>query len=327
MKQKYVGLDLGSSNLIIYTSNKGIIFNEPNVIALNNLTNKVECIGYLALKMLGKETDKISVHKPMENGVLSSITMQTLLIKQVLKEKRCKNLLNGANLIVSTPSKLTEVNKLSIKKLAKNLEVKSLELVPQSILALYSSSNWQTNSRGNFIVTIGGGCTDMSITSGITPIISKTCPFSGKMLDEAISRHLRKKHRLIIGEKTSEYIKMKIGSLEQFPENRLLEVSGKDIVTSLPSSVVISTIEIKQAITPYLNILIENITDCLEITPSEIASDIIESGIAISGGSSILGGIREYLENNLNITVRVLSDPSYSVINGIKNFIYQKSKK
>ena len=326
MKKKYIGIDLGSSNIIIYNNQKGIIYNEPNVVAIDNKTGKVINGGYLALKMLGKENNSVSVYRPVSNGVINSISLMTLLLKFIAKEKRNKNLFKKSFLVISTPSELTEVNILSLKKIAKNLEARSIILKSQSILALYGSNQSQVNSRGNLIVTIGGGCSDISVTSGSDSLISKTSTFSGKKIDEAICRHIRKKHKLIIGEKTSEYIKMKIGSLEQFPENRLLEVSGKDIITSLPSSVIISTIEIKQAIVPVISELVEAITDCLELTPSEIASDIIESGIIICGGTSILNGIREYLESNLNTTVRVLSDPSYSVINGIKNFIHQIAK-
>ena len=177
------------------------------------------------------------------------------------------------------------------------------------------------------VITLGGGYSDILIASGNKVLISKSSSFSGRQIDLAITRHLRKKHQLIIGDKTSEYIKMKIGSLEQFPENRLIEVSGRDIATALPKSVIISTMEIKQAISSTPVTLLESITDCLELTNPEVAADIIESGIIICGGSSLLGGIRDYLESHLNITVRLASDPAYTVVNGIKNYIHLMSNK
>lgn len=327
MKHKYVGIDLGSSNLIIYIPGKGIIYNEPNVVAYNQASNRVVATGYLALRMLGKEPENVRVVRPVNHGVISSISKETLLIKAILKVKKHRRLIKNAHLIVSAPSEMSEVNMLSLKKIAKNFDAKSIEIKSQSYLALLGCESSDTSTRGNLIVTIGGGCSDISVTSGTKLLISRTSSFCGKDIDEAISRHLRKKHRLIIGEKTCEYIKMKIGSLEQFPENRLLEVSGRDLVTSLPNSIIISTIEIKQVITPIIAPLIESITDCLEITPPEIASDVIDSGIMICGGSASLGGIREYLENNLNITVRVVADPAYAVMNGIKNVIHQSRAK
>ena len=324
MKHKMVGIDLGSSNLIIYTPSKGIVFNEPNYISVNLKTKKVVSTGYLALKMQGKEMENVQVFNPVNNGLISSISMESLLIKTIIIEKNIKKSFKNAKLIISSCSDLNEVNILSLKKLAKNLDVESVEFFPQSYLALLGCDNGDISSRGNLVVTLGGGCSDICVTSGTKLLISKTSSFSGKKVDEAITRHLRKKHHLIIGEKTSEYIKMKIGSVEQFPENRLLEVSGRDLVSSLPSSVVISTVEIKQVIASCIKPLIEDITDCLEITPPEISSDIIESGIIICGGMSILGGMREYLESNLNIAIRVASDPTYSVINGIKNVVHQR---
>jgi len=322
VKQKYVGIDLGSSNLIVYQPNKGIIFNEPNIVSYHVTTKKAVAIGYMALKMLGKEPENVEVCRPVKDGVIASIGMQTLLLKQVLKEKHCKKLLKGANLVVSVPSQMSEVNVRSVKKLAKDFDVRSVDLQAQSYLTLLGMDSSITGSQGNLVVTLGGGCSDITVASGTRLLISRTCSFSGRKLDEAITRHLRKKHHLIIGDKTSEYIKMKIGSLEQFPENRLLEVSGRDLITGLPNSVVISTIEIKQAILPCLSPLVDMITDCLEMTPPEVSADIIESGIVIAGGGSLLGGIREYLESNLNVAVRVASDSAYAVVNGIRNYIH-----
>lgn len=324
MKSKIIGIDLGSSNLIIYIPSKGIIFNEPSVVAINKQNNKVYNVGYLALKLLGKETDNIEVYRPIKKGVIHSIEKLTKLIQYALKT----NKVNAKNhtLLVSSPSEISEVETLAIKKLAKNLEASGLEIQSQTYLSLLGSLNSSSTSRGNFVVTLGGGCSDIAVFSGTKLLISKTSTFSGTKLDEAISRHLRKKHHILIGEKTSEYIKMKIGSLEQFPENRLLEVSGKDIVTSLPKSVIISTLEIKQTILSCITPLLEAITDCLELTPPEIASDIIESGIVICGGGSLLAGIRSYLESSLNINVRISNEPTYAVINGMKNLIHSLKK-
>ena len=158
----------------------------------------------------------------------------------------------------------------------------------------------------------------MAVLTNGKVIISKSLNFSGRILDEVIIRHLRKNHHLIIGSKTAEYIKMKIGSVESFPENRLLEVSGIDIVSSLPHSVVISTSELKNSLVACLNPLVDALTDCLELIHPEIASELIESGLVISGGTSLLGGLREYLENSLNISVRIAMEPTNTVANGMK---------
>jgi rod shape-determining protein MreB len=327
MKNKYIGVDLGSSDLLIYIPSKGIVYNEPNIVAYDANSKKVIESGYLALKMAGKEQNNIHVTRPIENGTVSSISKQVLLFKHVLNQIKKPKLFIGSTVVVSVPSELNEVNILAIKKIFKDLGAEDVELLSQSYLALIGAESITTTSRGNMLVTIGGGCSDVVVTSGANILISKRSSFSGKILDTAITRHLRKKHQLIIGDKTSEYVKMKIGSLEPFPENRLLEVSGRDLVTALPKSVIISTMEVKQAIVPALSSLLETITDCLESINPEVSSDIIESGIIICGGGALLGGLRDYLESHLNITVRLSSEPTYAVINGIKNYIISNSKK
>lgn len=327
MKNKYVGVDLGSSNLIIYLPSKGIIYNEPNIVAIDNQAKKVLDVGYLALKMAGKEQGHVEVVRPIENGVVSSITKAVILFNEILKNIKKTKLFEKTTVVVSIPSELNEVNILAIKKIFKDLGASDIELVTQSYLALFGLENIATSTRGNMLVTIGGGCSDIVISAGTNILVNKRSSFSGKSVDYAITRYLRKKHQLLIGDKTSEYIKMKIGSLESFPENRLLEVAGRDLITALPKSVIISTMEIKQAITPTVNTLLETITDCLELTNPEVSSDIIESGIIICGGGALLGGLRDYLESHLNIVVRLSSEPTYSVINGIKNYILLDPKK
>ena len=259
--------------------------------------------------------------------MVSSITKAVILFNEILKNIKKTKLFEKTTVVVSIPSELNEVNILAIKKIFKDLGASDIELVTQSYLALFGLENIATSTRGNMLVTIGGGCSDIVISAGTNILVNKRSSFSGKSVDYAITRYLRKKHQLLIGDKTSEYIKMKIGSLESFPENRLLEVAGRDLITALPKSVIISTMEIKQAITPTVNTLLETITDCLELTNPEVSSDIIESGIIICGGGALLGGLRDYLESHLNIVVRLSSEPTYSVINGIKNYILLDPKK
>jgi rod shape-determining protein MreB len=329
MSKNYIGIDLGSSNIIIYVPSKGIVFNEPNVVALDNTQErnekKVKAIGYMALKMVGKEDANTEVIRPVRNGYVESVTGLTFLLEHIFKAQKIS--VKKTTLVVSMPSEVSEVDIMAIKKVAKNIGFESFETKPESFLAGLSSSLTAGASRGNMVITLGGGCSDISVLSGDKQLLYKTSSFSGRKIDEAIARHIRKTHHLIIGEKTAEYIKLKIGSLEPFPENRLLEVTGKDIVTSLPHSVIVSTTEITQVITPLVAPLIDNISDCLELTPPEIASDIIEGGIVITGGLAILAGMRDYLESSLNVAVRIATDPTYSVINGIKYLIHELREK
>jgi rod shape-determining protein MreB len=321
MSKNYIGIDLGSSNLIIYVPSKGIVYNEPNVICLSKKDKKVIATGYMALKMTGKENQDSEVIRPVKKGYIVSVTALTYLLESIFKTLKINP--KKSILIASTPSDVSEVNIMALKKIASNLHFDGVGYRGESFLAGLSSSLTGGTSRGNLVITLGGGCSDISVLAGDSQFLFRTSSFSGKKIDDAIARHIRKTHHIIIGDKTAEYIKLKIASLEAFPENRLLEVTGKDIVTSLPHSIIISTAEITQVITPLLQPLVDDISDCLELTPPEIASDIIEGGIVITGGLSILAGMRDSLESALNVSVRIAADPTYSVINGIKYLIHE----
>jgi rod shape-determining protein MreB len=321
--KKFIGIDLGSSSTIVYVPKKGIIYNEPTVVAINTEKNKVESYGYLAFKLLGKEQDPIKVVRPVKNGVINDGPAAVKFLKAVLKELKLTNVAKSANIILSCPSEYSQIEQSALRNVARKLDMKNVTIHTSSYLSALGGIQDGAANRAAFICNIGGGLTDMSVLTNGKVIISKSLNFSGKILDDAIIRHLRKNHHLIIGSKTAEYIKMKIGSVEAFPENRLLEVSGIDFVSSLPHSVVISTSEIKSTLTSCLLPLVDALTDCLELIPPEVASELIESGLVISGGCSLLGGLREYLENALNISVRIAMEPVNTVANGMKIVAHQ----
>jgi len=321
--KRVIGIDFGTTKTSIYVSKKGVIYNEPTVIAINKDTKKVINAGYLAFKLLGKAPDNIKVIQPLRNGVVSHIPAATLYLETVLKDLKLKPYLRSAQVIVSLPSELTQVEENALRLVMKNLRVKDLVLKTQGYLAAIGGNKDGAAVKGTIAVNIGGGITDISVLSNGEVLLCHTSSFSGNTIDQRLIRFLRKNHHLIISKKTAEYIKMKIGSVEPYPENRLLEISGIDVVSSLPHSVVISTQEIKSCIVETLQPLIDDIVDCLEMTPPEVASDIIQSGVLISGGSALLTGMRDYLETALNISVRLSSNPSDSVMEGIRILAHQ----
>ena len=325
--KKVLGIDLGSSSTIIYLPKKGIIYNEPTIVAINTDNSKVDSYGYLAFKLLGKAQDPIKVVRPVKNGVINDGPATVNFLKCVLKELKLTRYAKGATVIFSCPSEFSQIEQSALRNVARKLDFKNVQYKTSSYLSALGGIQDNAVNKSAFVCNIGGGLTDMSVLTGGNVIISKSLNFSGRILDEAIIRHLRKNHHLIIGTKTAEYIKMKIGSVEAFPENRLLEISGIDLVSSLPHSVVISTSELKSALVNCLSPLVDALTDCLELTPPEIASELIESGLVISGGTALLNGLREYLENALNISVRVAMEPTNTVANGMKILAHQLNSK
>ena len=325
--KKVLGIDLGSSSTIIYLPKKGIVYNEPTVIAINKDHGKVDSYGYLAFKQLGKAQDPIKVIRPVQNGVINDGPAAVSFLKQVLKELKLTKYAKRATVIFSCPSEFSQIEQSALRNVARKLDCRNVQFHTSSYLSALGGIQDSAAKKAAFVCNIGGGLTDISVLTGGNVIISKSLNFSGRLLDEAIIRHLRKNHHLIIGTKTAEYIKMKIGSVEAFPENRLLEVSGIDLVSSLPHSVVISTSELKTSLVNCLSPLVDALTDCLELTPPEIASELIESGLVLSGGTSLLNGLREYLENALNISVRVAMEPTNTVANGMKILAHQLNSK
>lgn len=325
--KKIVGISLGTSNTIIYVPKKGIVFNEPTVIAFNKENNKVESYGYLAFKLLGKTNSSIEVIKPMKNGVIANGPATLSFLTAIFNDLKLNRYVKNSTLIFSCPSELTQIEKSALRNVARKLKCEDVIIKSSSYFTAIGGNKDGAANKGTLVLNIGGGISDISILTNGEAIISKSCSFSGQKLDNAIIRHLRKNHHILIGTKTAEYIKMKIGSVEFFPENRLLEVSGIDIVSSLPHSVVISTAEIKSCILPCFQVLIDTLLDCLELTPPEVASDLIESGLLVAGGGALLAGIREYLENALNMTIRILPEPGSAVIQGIKILMHQELSK
>lgn len=317
--KKFIGIDLGTSNTFIYVSGRGIIFSEPSAIAFDTKTSEVLEIGYHAAKLIGRTNDSIEVIKPIQRGVPARMNPTINLIRKALKKADVKSL-NNYKILFAIPCDITPIEKKALNEIAIQLGAEEVVFESQAKLALIGSGVSLKENRGNMHINLGAGTSNIIITSGEQILVSKSSVFCGNLVDEAILRYLRKQRHLIVGSKTAEFIKMKIGSLELTPENRLLEVSGRDILTSLPHNVNISTNEVRNILLPLAELLIDNINDALVLTPPELASDINENGVVISGGTSLLAGMREYIEKRINIPVRLAPDPVAAVINGMKQY-------
>lgn len=322
--KKFIGIDFGTANTFIYVSGKGVVFSEPTVIAIDIKSTDVLEIGYLASKMIGRNPETIDVLKPVQRGVPARLNPSVNFIKTALKRcgvKSCK----GYEILFSTPSDITPLEKMNLKEIANKLNCEKVVFENQAKLASLGSGLTYKDNRGVLHINLGAGTSNVVVLTGKSVLVNKSSLFSGNLIDEAILRYLRKQRHILVGNKTAEFIKMKIGSVELSPENRLLEVSGRDILTSLPHNVTISTNEVRNILIPLVDLLVDIIADALTLTPPELASDINEGGVIISGGGALLAGIREYIEAKINIPVRIAPDPVGAVANGMAN--YQKENK
>ena len=317
--KKIIGIDFGTANTLIYVEGRGIIFSEPTVIAFDVKTNKVVEIGYLASKMIGRSPENIDVIKPIGRGVPSRMNPAIAFLREAFKRNNIKSL-KSYTVLFSTPSDITPIEKKSFIDIVNHLGCKDVIFENQAKLASLGSGISFKDNRGTMHINIGAGTTNIVVLSGSQMIISRSSIFCGNMIDEIILRYLRKQRHLIVGSKAAEFIKMKIGSVEAKPENRLLEISGRDILTSLPHNVNISTSQVKNVLMPFAEQLIDSISDALTLIPPELASDINENGVVISGGTALLAGMREFIENSINIQVRLSPDPIAAVTKGMINY-------
>lgn len=316
--RKTISIDLGTVNTQVFVPNHGVIFNEPTCIALDAKTNHTHLIGYEASKLIGRTPDGIKIVSPLQHSVISDLDATLKFIKAIFKLSRQRVSLKRCNLIISSPSQITPVERSTFVTLGTRLGASKVIVENKAKLAAIGSGLDVNSSKGSMIVDVGGGTTDVCVVSIGEVVVAKSIISAGLSIDENIIRYMRVNHHLKIGEKNAEYIKMKIGTVEEKPENRLLQISGVNIETSLPHSVIITTAAISEVIKPTIDDIIDCVRDTLFITPPALAGDIVESGIVISGGVSLLAGMRECLEKRLNVPVRISSDPLSSVIEGAR---------
>ncbi len=318
MFNKSIAIDLGTSNTVVYIKPNGIIFNEPTCIAVNESNNHTYAVGYEAAKLIGRTPQGIKIINPIKNGAIADLDATAQFISTIFRFTKHARHLKRANLLITAHSNLTLVEVSVLKQLGKKLGCKKITIEDKAKMAAIGSDVDVNSSKGSMIVDIGGGTTDVCVLSVGKVSVAKSIPNAGQMIDEAIVRYMRINHHIKIGNKNAEYIKMKIGSVGDNYENRLLQVSGVSIETSLPHSVIINTQSITEVIKPIIQVIVDVVRDTLFITPPELAGDIVENGIALTGGVALLNGLRETLEKELNVPVRITADPLLSTIEGCK---------
>ena len=318
MFNKSIAIDLGTRNTVIYIKPNGIIFNEPTCIAVNESNNHTYAVGYEAAKLIGRTPQGIKIINPIKNGAIADLDATAQFISTIFRFTKHTRNLKRANLLITAHSNLTPVEVNVLKQLGKKLGCRKIIIEDKAKMAAIGSDVDVNSSKGSMIVDIGGGTTDVCVLSVGKVSVAKSIPNAGQMIDEAIVRYMRINHHIKIGNKNAEYIKMKIGSVGDNYENRLLQVSGVSIETSLPHSVIINTQSISEVIKPIIQVIVDVVRDTLFITPPELAGDIVENGIALTGGVALLSGLRETLEKELNVPVRITADPLLSTIEGCK---------
>ncbi len=311
-----VGIDLGTSNVLVYVKGKGVVINEPSVVAINTDTDEILAVGEDARQMLGRTPSNIIAVRPLRDGVISNYDITERMIKYFIRKICGSNRFSKSKIIVSVPSGITEVEKRAITEAATQAGGKEVYLIEEPVAAAIGASLDIASPEGVMIIDIGGGTTDIAVISLGGIVTSALIKIAGDKFDEAIIKYVRKEHNLYIGERTAEEIKMTIGSAYQREKEVVMECRGRDLVTGLPISVKVTSTEIQGALDESLQIICAAVHEVLERTPPELSADISISGIVINGGGALLYGIDKRIEKSTGIKVTITEEPKSCVAIG-----------
>ena len=315
MFSPYLGIDLGTTNILVYLKGKGIVFDEPSVVAKNIKKNKVIAIGKEALDMVGRTPINISTSRPMQNGVISEYSTTKQMLTYLLN-KICGNSLFKPTIVVAVPSKITQVEKRAFRNCALESGVKDIYIIEEPWAAAIGSGLNINEPGGNMIVDIGGGTCDIAVISLNGIVLSDSIRIGGNTFNELIKNYIRKTHNLLIGDPMSEQVKINIGSAYNNDKDLEMEVKGRDLIEGNPKTIIIKSSDIREVLTDPLLKICQKVKEILEQTPPDLCGDIIERGILLTGGSSQLRGLNKLIFEHTNVPVHLAEDPLHCVILG-----------
>lgn len=308
---KDMGIDLGTANTLVYVKGKGILLREPSVVAINTTTKKTLAVGTEAKQMIGRTPGNITAIRPMKDGVIADFDITQTMLKTFIEKVTSKSSFTSPRIIVCFPSGVTEVERRAIEEATKQAGAREVLLMEEPMAAAIGAGLPVDEPTGSMIVDIGGGTTEIAIISLGGIVTSKSLRVAGDELDHAIVSYIKKGHNLTIGERTSENIKMELGSAfkDEEEEERKMDIKGRDIMTGLPKTIEISEEQIREALREPIALIIESIKTTLEKTPPELAADIMDKGIMLTGGGALLRGIDELISKETHIPVHISESP------------------
>lgn len=316
-----IGIDLGTASILVYLKGKGVVLKEPSVVAFDRDTNKIKAIGEEARLMIGRTPGNIVAVRPLRQGVISDYTVTEKMLKHFIQKAMGKRTFKKPRISVCVPSGVTEVEKKAVEDATYQAGAREVAIIEEPIAAAIGAGIDITRPCGNMIVDIGGGTTDIAVISLGGTVVSTSVKIAGDDFDEAIVRYMRKKHNLLIGERTAEDIKIKIGSAFKRPEVATLEVRGRNLVTGLPKTITVTSEETEEALKETTSQIVEAVHSVLEKTPPELAADIADRGIVLTGGGCLLQGLEELIEEKTGINTMTAEDPMTAVAMGTGKYI------
>ncbi len=314
-----LAIDLGTANTVVYVRGKGIVLNEPSVVAIartNGGNPKVLAVGKEAKDMLGKTPGNIAAIRPMRDGVIADFTATEAMLKYFIQKVNNRQSFVKARLVISVPAGITDVERKAVREAAEAAGVREVYLIEQPMAAAIGAGLPVQEPRGNMIVDIGGGTTDVAVISlgGIVNYV--TLKVAGDKMDDSIIQYVRRRHNILVGERTAEVIKQTLGSAYPLPEEKTMEIKGRDLISGVPKSITITSQDIRDSLADVVRGILEAVKATLEKTPPELSGDISERGLVLAGGGAMLAGLDEVLREELGIPVVVSDQPLLAVVNG-----------
>lgn len=311
-----LGIDLGTANTLVYVKNKGIVVNEPSIVAINTITNRIEAVGQEAKEMLGKTPGTIVAIKPMKDGVIADFDATEEMLKYFIRKAHQRNHLISPRIVICIPSEITQVEKRAVRESALRARASEVFLVEEAMAAAIGVGLPITEPSGSMIVDIGGGTTDVAVISLSGIVYSRCVRTAGNEMDAAIIQSIKRKYNLLIGERTAERVKLEIGcALIDTPAS--MEVKGRNLIEGVPKTVKITNEDILEALGDSIATIVDTVRVALERTPPELSADLVDKGIVLTGGGALLHNLDKKLHQETGLPVFLAEEPLFSVAHGV----------
>lgn len=311
-----IAIDLGTANTLVYIKGKGIVLNQPSVVAIHKQSGKVYAVGAEAKAMLGKTPDAIAAIRPLKDGVIADFEVTEFMLREFIKIAQKKRHFIAPRIVICVPSGITEVEKRAVRDSAKHAGAREVFLVAEPIAAAIGVGLPVDQPSGNMIIDIGGGTTEIAVIALNGIVCDTSIRVGGDEMDEAIVTYIKKNHNLLIGDQTAEAIKKKVGTAYKLEKEEEMEIKGLDQVTGIPKNQRISTVEIREALQEPIQAICDSLKHALEQTPPELAADIKDRGIVMTGGGALLRGLPELLREQTDLPINLMDDPLFCVVLG-----------
>ena len=311
-----IGIDLGTANTLVYVQGKGIVMREPSVVAVDVKKEEVMAVGSEAKEMIGRTPGSISAVRPLKDGVIADFEVTSAMLRYFIKRALRNTLFSRPRLIVCIPSGVTEVELRAVKEASRNAGAREVELIVEPMAAAIGAGLDVSDASGCMIVDIGGGTSEVAVISLGDIVTAQSVRVAGDDFDEAIISYIKKKFNLLIGERTAEELKIKLGSAFPYEDETTMDVKGRNLVDGLPKNIVISAEEVREALADPVGAIVDAVKSTLERTPPELSADIIDNGIMLTGGGALLRGLDMLINRETGMPVHVAENPLDCVVNG-----------